>query len=60
MYILSLWFPSLSHDADRSRSQISFKKRAPRAVRVVRQFASKVMLTQAMDDVWSVRYVEVP
>eukprot|EP00434_Breviolum_minutum_P004269 symbB.v1.2.003764.t1/scaffold207.1/size268535/11 len=26
--------------------KISFKKRAPRAVRVVRQFAAKVMLTQ--------------
>ena len=29
-----------------SSDQISFKKRAPRAVRVVRQFAAKVMLTQ--------------
>lgn len=28
-----------------SMLEISFKKRAPRAVRVVRQFAAKVMLT---------------
>ena len=27
------------------RHQVAFKKRAPRALRVVRQFASKVMMT---------------